>query len=187
LTGQSNAVRAAASRVLAQAEHDNEPGVSSSATLDLTNNPSLVRGFDSLGRGDDEAAVSLSYDSPDLAGRLSIGGFTQTFRGHDTKLMLDGSYVAAKVGDEALLYAGWLDHWWVARLADPKADAFIVRDATGVAIAFAEAAIRQMLVLTLHCCFVHRGDRPALVIDTPHSVAFCFVADRRPSDIISEC
>jgi hypothetical protein len=112
LTGQQDAVRAAASRVLAQAEHENESGMSSSATLNLTNNPSIVHGFDSLGRGDGETAVSLSYNSPDFAGRLNIGGFTQTFRGHDTKLMLDGSYVAAKVGDEALLYAGWLDHWW---------------------------------------------------------------------------
>jgi hypothetical protein len=110
--GQDETVQSAASRVLAQAEHENEAGFSASTLLDITNQPGLVRGFDSLGRGDGEASFSLSYNSSDLAGRLSIGRFTQTFRGHDTKLMLDGSYVAAKLGDEAVLYAGWLDHWW---------------------------------------------------------------------------
>jgi Capsule assembly protein Wzi len=108
----SDAVENAASRVLDQAERENKPGFSASAMLDVTNNPSVVYGFDSLGRGDGEIALSLSYNSNDLAGQLSIGQFTQTFQGHDTKLMLDGSYVATKLGDEALLYAGWLDHWW---------------------------------------------------------------------------
>ena len=112
LTGQPEAVQAAASHVLARAEKENEPGTSSAATIDLTNSASLVHGFDSLGRGDGQEALQLSYDSSTLAGRLSIGSFTQTFRGHDTKLMLDGSYAAAKLGDEALLYAGWIDHWW---------------------------------------------------------------------------
>jgi Capsule assembly protein Wzi len=108
----SDAVQSAASRVLDQAERENTPGLSASFLLDATNNPSVVYGFDGLGRGEGETAVSLSYNSADLAGRLSIGQFTQTFQGHDTKLMLDGSYVAAKLGDDALIYAGWLDHWW---------------------------------------------------------------------------
>ena len=110
--GQSNAVQDTASRLLDQAERENKPGLSASFLLDAANNPSVVYGFDGLGRGDGEAALSVSYDSNEVTGRLSVGQFTQTFRGRDTKLMLDGSYVAAKLGDEALLYAGWLDHWW---------------------------------------------------------------------------
>lgn len=110
--GQADTIVFAASRVLDQADRENTPGLSASALLDVTNRPSVVYGFDGLGRGDGETALSLSYISNELAGRLSVGQFTQTFRGHDTKLMLDGSYVAAKLGDEALLYAGWLDHWW---------------------------------------------------------------------------
>jgi hypothetical protein len=109
---ESSMIQAVASRALYQAERENRPGLSASAMLDVTNKPSVVYGFDGLGRGDGEAALSLSYNSNWLAGRLSIGAFTQSFQGHDTKLMLDDSYVAAKLGDEVLLYAGWLEHWW---------------------------------------------------------------------------
>ncbi|HUE66429.1 MAG TPA: capsule assembly Wzi family protein [Rhizomicrobium sp.] len=110
--GQSDAIQDAASRLLDQAERENRPGLSAAAVLAATNNPSVIYGFDGLGRGDGETALSVAYNSSDVAGRLSVGEFTQSFSGHDTKLMLDGSYVAAKLGDEALVYAGWLDHWW---------------------------------------------------------------------------
>jgi hypothetical protein len=112
LMGQPAAVQTAASRVLARADWENKKGLSQSATIDLTNDPSVVHGFDSLGRGDGQGAFSFSYNSDDFAGRLSVGAFTQTFRGHGTSFMPDESYAATKLGDEALLYAGWIDHWW---------------------------------------------------------------------------
>src|SRR5258706_14538095 len=49
LTRQPEAVRAAASHVLARAEKENEPGTPFAAPLDLTNGARLVRGFDTLG------------------------------------------------------------------------------------------------------------------------------------------
>ena len=89
--GQSDAVQDAASRLLDQAERENRPGLSASFLLDTTNTPSVVYGFDSLGRGNGETQLSLAYNSSAVAGRLSVGEFTQSFSGHDTKLMLDGS------------------------------------------------------------------------------------------------
>ncbi|MDB5393573.1 MAG: hypothetical protein JWM91_1079 [Rhodospirillales bacterium] len=111
LVGQPEYVQAAAARVLGLANAENQPGFSASTTLDITNNPSVVYGFDSLGRGDGQSQASLSYSSSDIAARLSLGGFTQSFDRGGTKLMPDNSYVAAKLGD-ALVYAGWLTHWW---------------------------------------------------------------------------
>lgn len=109
---QSGTIQNVASRLLTQAERENKPGFSASTMLDVTDNPSVVYGFDSLGRGEGETAISLSYNAEDVAGRLSVGQFTRTFSGHDTTLMLDNSYIAAKLGDQALVYAGWLSHWW---------------------------------------------------------------------------
>ncbi len=111
LNGQPDYVQAAAARVLGMANADNQPGYSAYSTLDITNNPTVVYGFDSLGRGDGQAQSSLSYSSSWFAARLSLGTFTQSFSGGGTKLMPDGSYVAAKLGD-ALIYGGWLSHWW---------------------------------------------------------------------------
>ncbi|WP_157999474.1 hypothetical protein [Nitrospirillum viridazoti] len=51
LDAQPDAVQAAALRVLGRAMRENRPGFSTSASLDLTNAPALVHGFDSLGRG----------------------------------------------------------------------------------------------------------------------------------------
>ena len=111
LAGQPQAVQAAAQRVLARAESENRPGLSGQFTLDATNDPSVVHGFDSLDRGEGQSQVALSYSGDSTSARLAVGAYTDNFRGHGTKLMLDNSYVAQKVGD-ALLYGGWLDQWW---------------------------------------------------------------------------
>jgi len=112
LQNQPDAVQSAAARLLATAAADNHPGWSHAATTDITNDPSVVRGFDSLGRGDAQSQASVSYSSSDFSARVALGGFTQNFATGATKVMPDGSYVAAKLGDEALVYGGWLTHWW---------------------------------------------------------------------------
>jgi hypothetical protein len=110
-SGQPASVRAAAERVLQLAKAQTRPGLSSSATADATNLPSVVYGFDGLSRGKGEGQVSLSVHKGIFSGRLSLGAFVQDYRPNGVKLMPDGSYVAARLGG-ALVYAGYLDHWW---------------------------------------------------------------------------
>lgn len=111
LDAQPEAVQAAALRVLGRATRENRPGFSTSASLDLTNAPALVHGFDSLGRGEGQTQVALSYSSSTVSARLAVGGYTQDLKTGATKLALDDSYLAVKAGD-ALVYGGWLTHWW---------------------------------------------------------------------------
>src|SRR5579863_3206206 len=107
LTNASPEAQAAAARLLTRALGDNRPGWSGSTEIDVTNAPSVVHGFDSLDRGQGQSQASLSYSGSDFSGRLSLGAFTDQF-GKGAKVMPDNSYVAAKLGDEALLYGGWL-------------------------------------------------------------------------------
>ncbi len=111
LSDASPQAQAAAARLLAEASAATRPGWSAEADIDLTNNPSVVRDFGSLGRGQGQSQASASYSSSDFAARLSLGGFEQDF-GKGAKVDLDESYVAAKLGDEALVYGGYLTHWW---------------------------------------------------------------------------
>jgi hypothetical protein len=111
MAGLPVSVQAAADRVLRRAGAETAPGVSASVTADATNLPSVVYGFDGLSRGKGEAQVSLSGQSGIFSGRLSLGAYAQDFHGNTVKLMPDGSYVAARLGG-ALVYAGYLDHWW---------------------------------------------------------------------------
>jgi hypothetical protein len=111
LTGRPAAIRAAAQRVMAHARAGNQAGFSGSLYLDATNRPSMVYGFDGMGRGDGSAQLSLAYNSEDTAARLSLGGLSRTFQGKTTKLMPEGSYLAEKL-DNVLVYGGYLSHWW---------------------------------------------------------------------------
>jgi hypothetical protein len=111
LAGQPEAVQAAAARIGAKARQATAGGWSGGFLLDATNRPGIVYGFDGLGRGEGQTQLSLGYNSGSFSGRLSVGAITGTYDKHDTKLMLDGSYIAAKVGG-ALVYAGELSHWW---------------------------------------------------------------------------
>jgi hypothetical protein len=111
LNGQPASVRAAAARVLARAHAENRPGFSASLDLDAASKPSVVYGFDGMGRGDGQAQFILDYNSQSTAARLALGAFTQNFRGNSTKLMPDQSYLAEKFGP-VLVYGGYLSHWW---------------------------------------------------------------------------
>jgi hypothetical protein len=111
LSSQAPAVRAAAARLLALAHAGMAPGFSGAVYLDATNKSDVIYGFDGMGRGDAQAQLSLGLNSGFFSGRVSLGAITQNFGGKPNKLMPDGTYFAARLGG-ALVYAGYLDHWW---------------------------------------------------------------------------
>jgi hypothetical protein len=111
LDRQPVSVRLAAARVLARARAETAEGFSASLYADFTNRPSVVYGFDGMGRGDGQAQLSVGGNSGIFSGRLSLGAISQNFGGKPNKLMLDGTYVAAKLGG-VRVYAGYLEHWW---------------------------------------------------------------------------
>jgi len=111
LSGQPGYVQAAAQRVLARAQDATASGVSGSVSLDATNTPSLVYGFDGMGRGEGQAQLSLEGTDGPFSGRIALGGITQAFGGKSNKIMPDGTYLSARLGG-VRVYAGYLDHWW---------------------------------------------------------------------------
>ena len=111
LSRQSGAVRAAAQRVLVKAQAGTAQGFSGGLYLDATNRPATVYGFDGMGRGEGQAQLSLSGASGIFAGRISLGGITRNFGSKSNKIMLDGTYLSARLGD-VLVTSGYLDHWW---------------------------------------------------------------------------
>jgi hypothetical protein len=111
LAGQSAGVQAAAHALLTFGQAATAPGLSAWARLDATNTPDVVYGFDGMGRGEGQAQLSLEGTRSIFSGRISLGGFTQNFGARGYKIMPDGTYLSAKLGD-VLLTAGYLDHWW---------------------------------------------------------------------------
>jgi hypothetical protein len=111
LRSQTPAVRAAAHRLLALAQAGTAQGFSGAAYLDATNRSDVIYGFDGMGRGDAQAQFSLGLNSGIFSGRISLGAITNDFGKKPNKLMADGTYFSARLGD-ALIYAGYLDHWW---------------------------------------------------------------------------
>ncbi len=76
-------IRLAAARVLARARAETADGASASLYLDATNQPSLVYGFDGMGRGKGQAQLSVSGTSGNFSGRLSLGAFSQNLTRQD--------------------------------------------------------------------------------------------------------
>jgi hypothetical protein len=111
LAGEPGWVQAAAARVLARAKAQTSPGDSAALYLDATNQPSVVYGFDGMGRGDGQGQVSLSLNRGIFSGRIALGGITQSFGGKPNKLMPDETYLSANLAG-VRVYAGYLDHWW---------------------------------------------------------------------------
>lgn len=111
LDGQPADIQAAVQRLLARAQTATAFGTSVWASLDATSKANTVYGFDGMGRGQGQAQLSLEGTSGPLSGRVSLGAITQNYRGNSTKLMADGSYGAVRLGG-ALIYLGYLDHWW---------------------------------------------------------------------------
>ena len=111
LSRQPASVQAAAQRVLRRAHGENRAGLSATLTFDATNAPSVVYGFDGMGRGKGQGQLSIGGNAGIFSGRISLGGFAQGFHGNQLKLMPDGTYLSARLGD-TLVYAGYLNHWW---------------------------------------------------------------------------
>jgi hypothetical protein len=79
-------------------------------TSDVTNDPAVIRGFDALGREDVQGQVSGEWIGENSAIRLQIGA--QSLNRFDHQVLVpDGSYLMQRVGN-ALLYAGYITHWW---------------------------------------------------------------------------
>jgi Capsule assembly protein Wzi len=111
LVGQPDFVRAAAERVLRTAESQMQFGhLRATATIDATNAPSFVRGFDGLGRETAQGQISAEYMSDTTAVRIGVGAEVHDHTGR-TAFVPDGSYIAQKIGG-AVAYAGYLTHWW---------------------------------------------------------------------------
>jgi hypothetical protein len=108
---QSAGVEAAARRVLAHAQAGTAPGTAAWASLDATNKPDVVYGFDGMGHGEGQAQLSLEGTSGIFSGRISLGAITQHFGGRPNKIMPDGTYLSARLG-YVRVTAGYLDHWW---------------------------------------------------------------------------
>lgn len=77
---------------------------------DVTNSPNVVRGFDALGREQAQGQISAEWMGADSAARLQIGAQMPDRFDHQP-LLLDGSYAMHRLGN-ALLYAGYVTHWW---------------------------------------------------------------------------
>jgi hypothetical protein len=127
LASQPAQIQAAAERVLARAEAATAPRAAAWASLDATNKPNVVYGFDGMGRDEGQAQLSAEATGGAFSGRVSLGAITTNFTGNsvpltpgsvqgsyfggNTKLMPDGSYGTVRLGD-VRLYMGYLDHWW---------------------------------------------------------------------------
>lgn len=111
LGGQPGFVTAAAARVLDAAKAGMTfDTLRASATVDGTNSPGVVRGFDALGRETGQGQISAEYMTQSTAVRISVGAEGQN-AATGAMFIPDNSYIAQKIGG-AVVYAGYLPHWW---------------------------------------------------------------------------
>jgi hypothetical protein len=111
LDGQPEYVRDAAMRVLARGGEDTKPGrLQASVAVDAASAPSVVRGFDALGRQDILGQGILEYQRGATTIHLALGA--RTVSGTDRQIFVpDGSYISRRVWG-ANIYAGYVEHWW---------------------------------------------------------------------------
>ena len=107
----SDPLRAAAQRLRQRGHDETRTHVLATAVhVDAATSPNLVRGFDALGRQTLQAQLSVDYLWGDTALHLARG--VRTTMKSDRQLFVpDGSYIAQRIGD-AVVYAGYRDHWW---------------------------------------------------------------------------
>ena len=112
MSAQPASVRAAAERVLARAEAATAPGISAWASLDATNKPGVVYGFDGMGRGEGQAQLSLEGTSGPCSGRVSLGAhhpdLSRQWHQADARRQL----CAHSEWEMRSSICGYLDHWW---------------------------------------------------------------------------
>lgn len=111
LVDEPEFVQNAITRVLNIARAETDIGhVQIGASTDVTNAPEIVRDFGVLGREDTQSQLTAEYLGYSTAVRLAAG-FQIDHRSGRVEFVPDGSYVAQRL-DFALLYAGYLTHWW---------------------------------------------------------------------------
>ncbi len=104
-------IREAANRVRGHAMQQTQTGIRFGAYAGFATTPSVVRGFDAMGRGDYQAAVMMERNSgTGTSFRLSLGIIQDRAAGQ-TSFMPDGSYISQRIGG-AIIYGGYLSHWW---------------------------------------------------------------------------
>lgn len=112
LDGQPAYIRAAAARVLAAAHSQLQSHkIKASTKIDIASTPNVVRGFGGMGREKAQAQASAELILDTTAIRINVGGELSDWNHGQGHFMLDGSYIAQKIGG-AVVYAGYLDHWW---------------------------------------------------------------------------
>ncbi len=135
---QPGALRGQPAYVVAAAERVRKQGMAAtqthelrtSFTVDATNAPAVVRGFDAMGLQDLQSQANVEYQWDSTVVHLAVGaqttnrsylwnsnavnavpGSLRTGHRDNQILLLDGSYIAQRVGNAAV-YAGYLTHWW---------------------------------------------------------------------------
>jgi hypothetical protein len=111
LDDQPEYVQEAAARVRSRGMKETElHKLKASVSVDTTNLPDVVRGFDALGRQTAQGQVTGEYLWNTTALNLSLGAETSDRTDKQT-FMPDGSYFAQRIGNAAI-YAGYETHWW---------------------------------------------------------------------------
>ena len=111
LVDEPEFVQEAIARVLNIAGAETDIGhVQIGASSDVANAPGIVRDFGALGREDVQAQLTAEYLGYSTAVRLAAG-FQIDHHSGRVEFVPDGSYVAQRL-DFALVYAGYLTHWW---------------------------------------------------------------------------
>ena len=111
LAGQPASVVAAAKRVQALGHSEVELDTPHfSLDTDVTSKPAVVRGYDALGRETAQGQAVFDETWSTTALHLAVGAESTRQIDHQV-LVLDGSYVAQRIGN-AGLYAGYMPHWW---------------------------------------------------------------------------
>lgn len=131
LNGQPAYVVSAAERVRERGMAETEPHrLHASATVDATNNPDVVRGFDAMGLQDVQGQANLEYQWESTVVHIAVGaqttsqnhlissaavntipGSRRTDHRDRQILLLDGSYIAQRIGN-TVVFAGFLPQWW---------------------------------------------------------------------------
>ena len=117
-------IQEAARRVRSRALRETDTSFHSmhiDATVDGTNTPALIRGYDAQGIGKEQAQVVVDFNrDTGTTVHLAVGAINDARRatgynaqrdGGRLQVMGDGSYIAQRLGG-AMVYAGLVDHWW---------------------------------------------------------------------------
>jgi len=111
LVDEPKFVQEAIARVLYIAGAETDIGhVQIGASTDITNAPGIIRDFGALGLEDVQTQLTAEYLGYSTAVRLAAG-FQIDHHSGRVEFDPDGSYVAQRM-DFAVLYAGYLTHWW---------------------------------------------------------------------------